>query len=183
MTDRDVPGRAAPDPPAPAPADLDAFDRRILAEVQVDARRSAASIGERIGLSATAVQRRLQRLRDAGTIVAEVAVVDPARVGLPLTVVVLVEVERETGADLDEFRGRMVGAPEVRQCWSVAGETDCVLVVDVPDMRAYEAFARRALVDAGNVLRFTSLASMEEIVRGPAVRVAPDATVRPGPPR
>ena len=154
-------------------AGLDAFDRRILAEVQVDARRSAASIGERIGLSATAVQRRLQRLRDAGTILAEVAVVDPARVGLAVTVVVLVDVERETGADLDEFAERMRACPEVRQCWYTTGETDYALVVDVPDMRAYEAFTRRVLIDAGNVRGFTSLVSLGEIVRGPAVRVDP----------
>ena len=181
MTDRDVPGREAAAVPPPAPADLDAFDRRILAEVQVDARRSAASIGERIGLSATAVQRRLQRLRDSGTIVAEAAVVDPARVGLPVTVVVLVDVERETGDDLDAFVARMRVHPEVRQCWYVTGETDYVLVIDVPDMLAYEAFTRRALVDAGNVRRFTSLVSLGEIVRGPAVRVWPDATARPEP--
>ena len=162
-----------------ADAELDAFDRRILVEVQADVRRSAAVVGERIGLSATAVQRRLQRLRDARVIVAEVAVVDPARVGLPVTVIVQVNVEREGGADLDEFRERMLACAEVRQCWYVTGETDYVLVVDVPDMAAYEAFTRRALIDGGNVRRFTSQVVMGEIRRGPSVRVEP---LEDGPP-
>ena len=73
-----------PAPDAPADAPLDAFDRRILARVQSDCHRPAESIAAEIGLSASAVQRRLRRLRERGVIRAEVALLDAAALGAGL---------------------------------------------------------------------------------------------------
>jgi DNA-binding Lrp family transcriptional regulator len=156
---------------------LDQQDHRILALAQVDVRMSSAAIGYKVGLSATAVQRRLQRMRDSGVITAEVAVVNPALVGLPVTVIVEVDIARETGSDLDRFQESMMTCEEVRQCWYTTGETDFVLLVDVPGMAAYEAFTRRVLIDNDNVLSFTSLVVLGEVKNGPVVSIRSADTV------
>ena len=87
------------------PAELDKFDRRILAIVQRDARRSAEMIGTDIGLSASAVQRRMARLREDGVIVAEVALIDPRSVDQRLTVMAGIMVMDE----LTELQKRIKG--------------------------------------------------------------------------
>ena len=74
--------------------DLDKLDRRILAILQKDARRPAELIGVDVGLSASAVQRRIVRMREEAVITAEVALVDPKQAGRPLTMIVDVEIGR-----------------------------------------------------------------------------------------
>ena len=145
---------------------LDTLDRRILARYQHDTKRPAATIGEEVGLSAAAVQRRIKRLRDTGVIRAEIADIDPAKIGLPLTVIVHVDIERETLAHIDAFKALMQRRPEVQQCWYTTGVTDFILVVRVASMAAYEQFTREALVGIDNVARFTSYVVLNEVKRG-----------------
>ncbi|MDC8014125.1 Lrp/AsnC family transcriptional regulator [Tahibacter soli] len=155
------------------PPPLDAFDLRILERHQRDTQTPAASIGEAIGLSAAAVQRRLKRMREAGVIEREVAQVAPRAVGLPITCVVGVDLDRETAADLDRFSQKMAQCPEVQQCYYVTGETDYVLVVLAPDMEAYEAFTRRALLDDPNVKSFVTHVVLDRVKVGLTVPIAP----------
>jgi DNA-binding Lrp family transcriptional regulator len=74
---------------------LDRFDRALLEQVQVNNQVPARQLGERVGLSESAVLRRLRRLRREGVIAADVSIVHPSVLGLPLTVHVLVSLERE----------------------------------------------------------------------------------------
>ena len=106
------------------PIELDRFDRRILATLQVDARRPAELIGAQIGLSASAVQRRIARLREEGVIGAEVAVVDAKRTGRPLTLIVDVEVERERPELLASLKQWIALEPAVQEAWYVTGAGD-----------------------------------------------------------
>ena len=149
--------------------DLDAFDLRILASCQDDIRISAEVIGEQIGLSAAAVQRRLKRMRESGVIEAEIARVSPAAVGLPLTCIVAVDIDRETAADLDRFKTRMLARPEVQQCYYVTGVADFILTVLSTDMQAYEAFTRAHLLADANVRSFTTHVVMERVKVGVGV--------------
>jgi DNA-binding Lrp family transcriptional regulator len=87
-----------------APDPLDAFDRQILTLVQRDCQRKAESIASQIGLSASAVQRRLKRLRAQGVIRAEIAVLDRAAAGRSLTLVAGLEIERDNYPALAAFR-------------------------------------------------------------------------------
>jgi DNA-binding Lrp family transcriptional regulator len=135
---------------------LDAFDLRILERHQHDVQTPAATIGDAIGLSAAAVQRRLKRMRETGVIEHEIAQIAPRAVGLPITCIVSVDLDRETAADLDRFSQKMAQCPEVQQCYYVTGETDYVLVVLAPDMEAYEAFTRRTLLADLNVKSFVT---------------------------
>jgi DNA-binding Lrp family transcriptional regulator len=79
---------------------MDRIDRKILAIYQSDTRRTAAWIGEEVGLSAAAVQRRLKSLRALGTIRAEVAVLDSRVVGVPITCIVLLTMVSRPGPAL-----------------------------------------------------------------------------------
>lgn len=148
---------------------LDALDRRLLARWQHDTRRSAESLGEEIGLSAAAVQRRLKRLRESGVIEAEIAVVDPSAVGVPLSCIVTVDVDRERSADIDAFSARMRACEAVQQVFYVTGQADFVLVVAVEDMAAYEAFTREHLLNDANVRSFTTHVVLRALKRSLAV--------------
>lgn len=150
---------------------LDTFDRKILARYQCDVKLSAATIGEAVGLSAAAVQRRIKRMREADVIQAEIAQIDPSAVGLPVTVIVHVDIERETLHYIDAFKARMRARTEVQQCWYTTGLTDFILVVRVATMAAYEQFTREALVGLDNVARFTSYVVLGEVKTGLSLKL------------
>jgi Lrp/AsnC family leucine-responsive transcriptional regulator len=148
---------------------LDNFDLAILARYQHDTLKPAKTLGEAIGLSPAAVQRRLKRLREGGVISAEIAVVSPDAVGLPVTCVVNVDLDRETSSDLDRFGRKMAACAEVQQCYYVTGVADFVLVVVTADMRRYETFTREHLLDDPNVKSFTTMVVLDRMKVGLAV--------------
>ena len=150
---------------------LDAFDREILRRMQVDARATGEDIGAEIGLSAAAVQRRIQRLRKSGVIKAEVAIVDPAALGQAMTFVVGVELEHERADMLDAFRRAARADPNVQQCYYVTGAADFILIVLARDMADFEAFTRRLLFDNSNIRRFTTSVVMSRDKVGNGVPV------------
>ena len=145
--------------------DLDDKDRHLLDLLQADARRPLERLAGDVGLSAPAVQRRLKRLREAGVITAEVAVVDPAAVGLPMTFVVMVELERERAQQIDAFRRKVAAEPQVQQSYYVTGEGDFVLVALARDMDDFEALTRRLFFDDPNVRRFRTSVVMGQARR------------------
>lgn len=156
------------------PAELDKFDRRILAIVQRDARRSAETIGADIGLSASAVQRRMARLREDGVIVAEVALVDPRSVDRRLTVIADLEVERERPELLASLRQWIAAESAIQQAWYVTGDSDYVLVVTARDVGDYDALMQRLVTANANVKRFRTRVALDTLKRGLVVPV--DAT-------
>ena len=142
--------------------ELDKFDRRILALLQLDARISSELIAAEVGLSATAVQRRIKRLREDGVIVAQVVVLEPRAIGRGVTALIevtLAEASRE--AVIDGFKRRMAEQAEVQQCYYVAGESDFVLIVTAVDMADYEALTRRLFFDDSNIKKFRSTFVLE----------------------
>ncbi|WP_326567676.1 Lrp/AsnC family transcriptional regulator [Amycolatopsis rhabdoformis] len=146
--------------------DLDRLDLAILACLQADSRTIAEVIGAKVGLSAAAVQRRIKRLRETGVIEKEVAVLSPGALGLSMTFVVMVEMERENLAVLDAFRRQVLGDDCVQQCYYVTGTADFVLIVTAPDMAAFEAFTRRMFFDNPNVRHFTTSVAMDRVKVG-----------------
>lgn len=163
-------------------ATLDDLDRRILARYQHDTEQPARAIAQAVGLSTAAVQRRLKRLRATGVIRREVAEVAPHTIGLPITCVVAVDLDRERAGDLDRFKRKMLGMPEVQQCYYVTGQTDFMLVVLARSMADYEAFTRRALLDDDNVRSFVTSVVLDRVKTGVAVPL-PAAPAKPAPRR
>ncbi|WP_233840403.1 Lrp/AsnC family transcriptional regulator [Dyella sp. 2HG41-7] len=146
--------------------ELDKTDRRILAILQKDARRPAELIGADVGLSASAVQRRIVRLREDGIILAEVAIVDPKLVGRPLTMIVDVEVERERPELLASLKQWIAAEPCIQEAWYVTGAGDYVLIVVARDVDDFEALMQRMVADNANVRRFQTRVALSTLKRG-----------------
>jgi DNA-binding Lrp family transcriptional regulator len=157
----------------PRSTELDSFDIAILAILQRDGATPQRTIGEAVNLSAPAVQRRIRRLEAAGVITATVAIVDPASVGRPITVLVAVDVESERADLLDAAKASFAAAPEVQQCYYVAGEADFILIMAVATMSEYEAVTRRLFYGNPNVKRFRTFVAMDRVKVGLAVALPP----------
>src|SRR4051812_17565317 len=99
--------------------ELDQFDRRLLNLVQEDAGQTAERMAEQLGLSPSAIQRRLRRLREDGAILRTVAVIDPKAVGRPTFFVVSLQVERERPELIAHLREWLGGQPHVQQAFYV----------------------------------------------------------------
>ncbi|AOK27627.1 Lrp/AsnC family transcriptional regulator [Burkholderia ubonensis] len=150
---------------------LDAFDRKLLMEVQRDAQTPQNELGARVNLSTAAVNRRLRRLAEDGVIERYTAVVAPEKVGYALTIVVNVEMESEQIDQIDAMKRTFERCPQVQQCYYVTGEWDFVLILTVRDMDQYNALTRQLFFSNNNVKRFKTLVSMGRVKVGLGVAV------------
>ncbi|KVO23819.1 AsnC family transcriptional regulator [Burkholderia ubonensis] len=150
---------------------LDAFDRKLLMEVQRDAQTPQSELGARVNLSTAAVNRRLRRLAEDGVIERYTAVVAPEKVGYALTIVVNVEMESEQIDQIDAMKRTFERCPQVQQCYYVTGEWDFVLILTVRDMDQYNALTRQLFFSNNNVKRFKTLVSMGRVKVGLGVAV------------
>jgi Lrp/AsnC family transcriptional regulator len=141
---------------------MDAIDRKILAVVQEDASLSVAEIGQRVGLSSTPCWKRLQRLEAEGVIMRRVALIDPEKIGLGITVFVSIETGDHSQDWLKKFAETVGAMPEVMEFYRMAGDVDYMLRVVVPDIAGYDSFYKKliATVPLKNV---TSRFAMERI--------------------
>jgi Lrp/AsnC family leucine-responsive transcriptional regulator len=119
---------------------LDEIDRRILARLQQDGRLATAELAEAVGLSASPCWRRVRALEADGTIRRYVALLDPARVGLAVTVFCSVSLKTQEEKALDVFERAILKLPEVMECYLMTGDADYLLRVVMPDLGAYERF-------------------------------------------
>ncbi|MEO5586873.1 MAG: Lrp/AsnC family transcriptional regulator [Novosphingobium sp.] len=145
-------------------AELDDFDRRLIERVRQNNLEPARILAEKVGLSISAVLRRLRRLRDDKVIVADIAVIDPALTGSAITMYVLVRMRQPGHRAMDAFARKIAKQPEVTGAWEVTGDDDFVLKVQVGSMAEYDAFTRHALDDEDGVMAFKTLITMRGIV-------------------
>jgi Lrp/AsnC family transcriptional regulator len=141
---------------------MDAIDRKILAVVQEDASLSITEIGQRVGLSSTPCWKRLQRLEADGVITKRVALIDPEKVGLGITVFVSIETGDHSQEWLGKFAQAVAAMPEVMEFYRMAGDVDYMLRVAVPDIQAYDGFYKR-LIGNVSLKNVTSRFAMERI--------------------
>lgn len=144
--------------------DIDQFDHAILELVQADNQLPARILAERVGLSESAVLRRLREMRKNGIIVADIAVVRPDVLGKSITVHVLVSLERETSEHLESFVKKLRRRSEVDAAWYVTGEFDFILQLRLSGMEAYDNFVCSVFHSDSNVRSFRTLVSMREVV-------------------
>ena len=144
--------------------DLDDFDRRILALLQVNSRRTGAELSAEVGLSPAACLRRLQRLRDEGVIAREVALVAPEYRERRVTVFVLLTFERDRPDREDQFSRRMLEAPEVFQCFHVTGSADYLLGIEAIDLEDYQRFTKLHFYES-YVKRFETHVVLKDLLR------------------
>ena len=132
---------------------LDSIDRRLLAELQRDASESLEKLGERVGLSRNACWSRVKRLEEAGVITARVALVDPEKVNLGLTVFISVRTSEHNPEWLKTFAEATASMPEILAVYRTSGDLDYLLRARVPDVAAYDALYQRLIrrVDLADV--------------------------------
>jgi Lrp/AsnC family transcriptional regulator len=158
------------------PAALDDLDRNILSLLQRDATIPLDEIARRVGASKTPVWNRIRKMRASGLIKAEVALLDPEKVGLESCFFVLIRTSQHDADWLDRFLKAVQSRPEVLEAHRLAGEIDYILKVRVPNARAYDAFYR-SLIKEVSIFNVTSVLSMEEIKNTTALPVtAPEAS-------
>ena len=156
------------------PAAIDDLDRNILALLQQDATLPLDEIARRVGASKTPVWNRIRKMRASGLIRAEVAILDPDKLGLETCFFVLIRTSQHDTEWLDRFLKAVQARPEVVEAHRLAGEIDYILKVRVPNARAYDAFYR-ALIKEVSIFNVTSVLSMEEIKSTTALPVAAPA--------
>jgi Lrp/AsnC family transcriptional regulator len=141
---------------------MDDIDRSLLEILQQNATLSIAQMAERVGLSPTPCWKRIQKLEAAGVITRRVAVVDPDRVGVGLSVLVSIEAGEHTPQWLERFSLGIGALPEVIEAYRVAGDVDYLLRVAVADMAEYDAFYKR-LIAIAPMKNVTSRFAMERL--------------------
>ena len=155
--------------------ELDRFDRQLLNLLQEDAGQTAERLAEQVGLSPSAIQRRIRRMRSEGVIVRDTTIVDPAQVGRPTLFVASLQVERERPELLTQLRTWLAAQEHVQQAFYVTGEADFVVVITAPDAETYDAFMSRLVSDNPNVKRFTTNVTLSVIKRGLTVPIPLDS--------
>ncbi|CAA2099378.1 Leucine-responsive regulatory protein [Methylobacterium bullatum] len=141
---------------------MDSIDLKILALLQNDATLSIATIGEKVGLSQTPCWKRIQRLEADGVIDRRVAVLDPVKLGLGLTVFVSIETSDHSRDWLERFAATVSAMPEVLEFYRMAGDVDYMLRVVVADMQAYDTFYKQ-LIATLPLKNVTSRFAMEKV--------------------
>ncbi len=123
------------------PLKLDRLDRRILAELQQDGGLTNQELADRIGLSPSPCSRRVRQLEVAGVIERRVTLLDRAKLGLDLTALIQISMDRHTPDRFEAFEAQIRQYPEVQQCYLITGQdADYLLKVVVPGMEHYQEF-------------------------------------------
>lgn len=141
---------------------LDSLDLKILELLQQDAEQQVAQIAAQVGLSTTPCWRRIQRLKEAGVITRQVALLDARKINVGVTVFVSVRTSIHSQDWFERFRATIQAIPEVVEFYRMSGDVDYLLRVVVPDIAAYDAVYKRLI--AGTELHDVSSSfAMEEL--------------------
>jgi len=143
--------------------DLDDFDRKILTLLQQDSAKSTADIAEKVGLSQTPCWRRIQRLKEAGIIRAQVCLLDRQQIGLNAQIFAQVKLSAVGRSHLAEFSEAIRQFPEVLECFVLMGSVDFLLRIVARDIGAYEHFFFEKLSRVPGVQEINSMVALSEI--------------------
>ena len=120
---------------------LDSYDLKILAALQTDGALSNQEVAERVGLSPSPCSRRIRQLEDAGVISERIVRLAPRELGLDLTVLIHIRMDRHTQERFEQFEAVLRSFPEVQECFLITGqEADYQLKVVVPNIEEYQNF-------------------------------------------
>jgi DNA-binding Lrp family transcriptional regulator len=134
----------------------DNLDLKLMSCLQRDNLQTADQLAERVGLSPSAIARRLRRLRETGAIAADVSILSEEASGRQLSAVVHVQLERHAPQEGDRLRRRLAASDNVQLCLDISGSFDIMLLVVAADMEAFNLFADEMLAEHPAVRRFES---------------------------
>lgn len=142
---------------------LDAIDRRILQQLQADAKISNAELARRVGLSPSPCLARVRALERAGVIARHVTLLDPLKVGLGVSVFIQVSLEQQAERSLNAFQAAISAYPEVLECYLMTGDADYLLRVVVADVPALERFIVERLTKVRGVASIRSSFALKQV--------------------
>jgi Lrp/AsnC family leucine-responsive transcriptional regulator len=148
---------------------LDEIDHLLLDELQADAGRTLRELGEVVGLSPSAVQRRMDRYRETGLLARVSAVLDPKVTHDLVMAVVLVAVERDSPRMLAPLQRRLLAAPEVQQLYVCYGEWDYIVVLTTSGMAHHKEVSERLFTETPNVRRYSTMLVVDPLRTGMAI--------------
>jgi len=154
---------------------LDHIDHNILRHLQENARITNAELADRVGLSPTPCLRRLRRLESEGIIRGYHTEIDREALGVNVTVIILVKLEREDDNTLKEFEAALKSRSEVMECYLVTGKFDYFIRVVVPSLATYEAFLSETMLRMPNIATIESSFMLREVERKVVMPVPPGA--------
>ena len=144
-------------------AKLDALDRQILGLLQEDASLPIQQIADQVGLSVNPCWRRIRRMEADGIIRGRVAIVDPEKVGLALTIFVRVKTREHSAAWAKTLAEVIASMDEISECHRIGGDVDYLLKVTVPDIAGYDRVYKELIARVPNLTDVSALFSMERL--------------------
>lgn len=142
---------------------LDAVDQRILEALQEDGRLTATDLSERVGITTSPCLRRLRLLEEAGIIRGYTALVDQAKIGLPISVFVSIKLERQSEEAMERFETAVRRCPEVLECYLMTGPRDYLLRVVAKDLNDYERFVKSTLTRISGIANIESSFALGQV--------------------
>jgi Lrp/AsnC family leucine-responsive transcriptional regulator len=143
--------------------EFDVTDRKILKILQDDAGISNVELARRVALSPSPCLRRVQQLEELGVIRRRVTLLEPAAMGLAVSVFVQVSLEKQVDRALRTFEKTVLERPEVMECYLMTGDADYLLRVVVPDISTYERFVLDHLTRISSVARIRSSFALKQV--------------------
>src|SRR5262245_1148204 len=144
-------------------SNLDKLDRQILKLLQADAAQPIQQVADAVGLSVNPCWRRIRRMEAEGVIEGRVALVDPEKVGLGLTVYVRVKTREHSAAWAKKLNEAIAAMPEVLECHRIGGDVDYLLKVVVEDMADYDRTYKELISRLPSLADVSALFSMERL--------------------
>ncbi len=152
---------------------LDHIDHKILRYLQENARITNAELADKVGLSPTPCLRRLRRLEKDRIILGYHTEVNREALGMNVTVIILVKLEREDDKTLREFEAEIKKRTEVMECYLVTGKFDYFIRVVIPSLSAYETFLSETILRMQNIATVESSFTLREVERKVAIPLPP----------
>ena len=153
---------------------MDSIDRKLLSLLQDDASMPLQDIAARVGLSVNPCWRRIKRMESEGIIRARVAVLDPEKVGLNVTVFVRIKIREHTSEWVKRFAAAIRSIAEIAECHRMGGDVDYMLKVIVADIAGYDRVYKQLIAKVPGLGEVSALFSMERIKY--TTKIEPPAT-------
>jgi DNA-binding Lrp family transcriptional regulator len=150
---------------------MDAFDRKILRVLASEGRLAAVDVAARVGLSASAVTRRLQNLEASGAIRGYRAMINPAAVGLGINIFVEITLERQNDDSLRAFEAALAASPNVLSCHLMSGTSDYLIHIAARDLADFERLHANVLGHLPGVARIESKFALREAIDRPVAPI------------
>lgn len=152
---------------------LDQIDRRILRQLQDNARLSSTELAAEVGISASPCWRRVRALEEAGVIARYVTLLNPEALGLSISIFTNVTLDKQIEPALEAFQKAVRKRPEVMECYLMTGDFDYLLRVVVADLGAYERFLLDHLTRIPGVASIKSSFALKQVKYTTALPIAP----------